>query len=262
MGAYSLVVRGAGSVELSTVTRAELYAWARQLGIPGRSRMNKEELARAVRERGRQVVQARALERRSSLRATTPEVLRRLAWRSHRVVSPLFAVLLSAVIGATTPMLLFDSSDELAGAARAGLPTANVEAASAQARPVRVAARTPTHESAHSTAAAPTIVFADASGGSSTPRGSAQPVDHGTGSPGPPGDSGPGPAVPSSDPPTGGEATPTEEVPADEEAQEPTDETGVTLCHKAGTPQEKTITVNANAVDAHLAHGDTLGACP
>jgi len=51
-------------------------------------------------------------------------------------------------------------------------------------------------------------------------------------------------------------------VPAEEEAQQPTDETGVTVCHKAGTPHAKTITVSATSVDAHLNHGDTLGACP
>lgn len=37
--------------------------------------------------------------------------------------------------------------------------------------------------------------------------------------------------------------------------------TPVTLCHKPGTPAEHTITVDDNAVPAHLAHGDTLGAC-
>ncbi|MGH7288236.1 MAG: hypothetical protein ACREI8_09500, partial [Myxococcota bacterium] len=31
----------------------------------------------------------------------------------------------------------------------------------------------------------------------------------------------------------------------------------VTLCHKG----KKTITVNENAAEAHLDHGDTLGAC-
>jgi hypothetical protein len=32
----------------------------------------------------------------------------------------------------------------------------------------------------------------------------------------------------------------------------------VTICHKG----KKTISVGASAVPAHLAHGDTLGACP
>ena len=35
----------------------------------------------------------------------------------------------------------------------------------------------------------------------------------------------------------------------------------VTLCHKPGTPDEKTKEVPPPAVDAHLGHGDTLGPC-
>jgi len=39
--------------------------------------------------------------------------------------------------------------------------------------------------------------------------------------------------------------------------------TPVTICHKPGTPAEGTIVVDDSAVlAAHLAHGDTLGACP
>jgi hypothetical protein len=37
--------------------------------------------------------------------------------------------------------------------------------------------------------------------------------------------------------------------------------TPVTLCHKPGTPAEHTITVDDDAVPAHLAHGDYLGEC-
>lgn len=36
----------------------------------------------------------------------------------------------------------------------------------------------------------------------------------------------------------------------------------VTICHREPQRQPETITVNANAVPAHLAHGDTLGPCP
>lgn len=36
----------------------------------------------------------------------------------------------------------------------------------------------------------------------------------------------------------------------------------VEICHKPGTPDEKTIRVAEPAVKAHLKHGDTLGACP
>ena len=35
----------------------------------------------------------------------------------------------------------------------------------------------------------------------------------------------------------------------------------VTVCHKPGTPAEKTLYVPANAVPGHLGHGDTTGAC-
>lgn len=35
----------------------------------------------------------------------------------------------------------------------------------------------------------------------------------------------------------------------------------VTLCHKPGTPDEITIEVSVNALDAHLAHGDFQGTC-
>jgi hypothetical protein len=35
----------------------------------------------------------------------------------------------------------------------------------------------------------------------------------------------------------------------------------VTLCHKPGTPAEKTMTLPLSALGGHLIHGDTLGAC-
>ncbi len=35
----------------------------------------------------------------------------------------------------------------------------------------------------------------------------------------------------------------------------------VTICHQTGHGQH-TITVDEHALDAHLAHGDTIGACP
>jgi hypothetical protein len=63
---------------------------------------------------------------------------------------------------------------------------------------------------------------------------------------------------------------PSEEVPGEEEEEEeaappeepPGDEEKVTICHKAGATSAKTLAVGASAVEEHLAHGDTLGACP
>jgi len=60
-------------------------------------------------------------------------------------------------------------------------------------------------------------------------------------------------------PPVEEPAPPEEQPPAPEE--QPTEEQ-VTICHKAGSTNAKAIAVGAPAVANHLAHGDTLGACP
>lgn len=36
----------------------------------------------------------------------------------------------------------------------------------------------------------------------------------------------------------------------------------VTVCHKPGTPAQKTMTLPQPAVDAHMRHGDIPGPCP
>jgi hypothetical protein len=43
--------------------------------------------------------------------------------------------------------------------------------------------------------------------------------------------------------------------------QPPSVEKKVTICHKPGTPAEKTITISESAWPAHKAHGDTMGPC-
>jgi hypothetical protein len=35
----------------------------------------------------------------------------------------------------------------------------------------------------------------------------------------------------------------------------------ITICHQTGNGGSQTITVNINALQAHLNHGDVLGAC-
>jgi hypothetical protein len=35
----------------------------------------------------------------------------------------------------------------------------------------------------------------------------------------------------------------------------------VTICHKPGTPAQKTLTIPAQALNGHLGHGDTIGSC-
>ena len=39
------------------------------------------------------------------------------------------------------------------------------------------------------------------------------------------------------------------------------DDDKITICHKPGTPAEKTLQVPESAVPGHLKHGDTLGEC-
>jgi hypothetical protein len=36
----------------------------------------------------------------------------------------------------------------------------------------------------------------------------------------------------------------------------------VTICHKPGTPAEKTLTIPRSALGGHLGHGDKMGSCP
>ncbi len=52
------------------------------------------------------------------------------------------------------------------------------------------------------------------------------------------------------------EPGPTPSPPADD------DSARVTICHKAGSKNQHTITVSRDALQAHLNHGDTLGPCP
>ncbi|MGR3173360.1 MAG: hypothetical protein ACUZ8N_02015 [Candidatus Scalindua sp.] len=46
------------------------------------------------------------------------------------------------------------------------------------------------------------------------------------------------------------------------EDDEDESEVGIIICHKPGTSSQKTMEVDTSALDAHLGHGDSLGACP
>ena len=39
-------------------------------------------------------------------------------------------------------------------------------------------------------------------------------------------------------------------------------DSGTVICHKPGTPAQKTMTKSGSELEAHLGHGDTLGPCP
>ncbi len=84
--------------------------------------------------------------------------------------------------------------------------------------------------------------------------------EHGSGpgsSSGPGSDPGPQPPPTTTDPPPGDDDPP----PSGDEDPPPTG--NVTICHHTGSKKnpDVTITVGPAAVDAHLAHGDELGAC-
>ncbi len=47
----------------------------------------------------------------------------------------------------------------------------------------------------------------------------------------------------------------------DDDDNSSADPDDMTICHKPGTFTEKTMVVNPSALNAHLGHGDTEGAC-
>jgi hypothetical protein len=174
--------------------------------------MNTEQLARAVSEsRGRlcRVGPSRA----ALLRWTTP-VFRALAWKSFRMIPPLATAMMSAAIGATTAMLLVDSSGQLGDGMRADVPAAQVQTAYAQPRPLAEAATASVHDAVTSSRRAAPIIVLAASGGS-TMGSASRPADTGIGTP----SRGSG-----SDDPSGGGDPGAGDVPADEGA--PRDRTG------------------------------------
>lgn len=270
------VVRGG---RYRPATRAELYVQARQLGLVGCSRMRKHELARVVaRARGRPgALRAGARGFREQLAAVAGRTVAMLVGRLRgidRIALPLAAVVLAAGVGASMPVLIAAGTAEGVAAAKVVTPLPASQASPDLGRPAESSQKParPAGDGASATGTRNAILVAAQGGGSSAigqpaeapapssegeapepsggsapqaPAGAERDVDEPTPEPTPE------PTAPAPAPPVGGGA---------EEEEQPAEK--ATLCHKAGSKNAKTIEVGADAVDEHLAHGDTLGACP
>jgi hypothetical protein len=291
------VARGGG---YRPATRAELYVQARQLGLPGCSRMRKHELARAVARARRRpaAIWTAARNCREQLSgaavlasqrlAALPVLLRRLSaalgrlrW-TERIALPVAAVALAAGVGASMPVLIAAGTPEGVAAQKAVTPVPASQASPDLGRPLE-SSQKPARPAGHG--ASPTgtrnaILVAAQEGGSSAvgqPAEAPAPSSEG-GAPEPSGGSAPqapagaeqdaGEPTPEPTPEPTAEPAPEPSAPAPappvgggtKEKKQPAEK--VTLCHNAGSKKAKTVDVKADAVDEHLAHGDTLGACP
>lgn len=269
-------VRVARGVRYRPATRAELYVQARQLGLPGCSRMRKHELARAVARARRRPPALRAVSRgyRDQLAAVAGRTVALLVAalgrlrRTERIALPLAAVVLAGGVGAWMPVLIAGGTPEGVAALKVGAPIPASQASPDLIRPVEPPQKSarPAGGGASETGKRRTAVAAAQEGGASAVD---QPVEVQARSPGggaPEPSASPAPQAPAGAEPEGRAPTPepvpgpTPAPPGDEEP-EPTGEKA-TLCHKSGSKSSKTIVVGEDAVEEHLAHGDTLGACP
>ena len=252
---------------------------ARQLGLAGRSRMRKDELAYAVsRERRRPAIRAFLRGLSSSRRrygwtaAMTVATLRQVRW-SERIVVPLAAVVLAGVSGAAMPLLIAGEPAEGAAAVNVAAAIPASQASPGTGGPDRQKAIAYVRTRGHSSDTRPRstqLASGRASpGGIRTAAVVAQEDDsNAVDQP----SQVQAPSEPSASPEP--HESPGVEPDAEEPSSEPTagpmpstdedeqEEGAVTLCHKAGSKKPKTISVGEDAVEAHLAHGDTVGACP
>ena len=283
-------------------SRAELYVQARQLGLAGCSRMRKNELARAVaRARRRPAgISAAARDCREQLAgvalatserlAAIPALLGRLSaagrtdrrpvvllvaalgrlrW-TERIALPFAALVLAGGAGAYMPVLIAGETPEGVAAPDVVAPIPGAQASPELVRFVAPSQRSarPADGGARPTGTRSAAVVAVQEGSTSavdqparaqvrssqggTPEPSAGLTDQASAAPKP------DVQEPTPDPTPG----PTPAPPIDEEPQEEPAEAKATLCHKAGSKSAKTIEVGEDAVEEHLAHGDTLGVCP
>jgi hypothetical protein len=201
--------------------------------------------------------------------------VRRPRW-VERVALPVAVMVLAGVFGAATPLLMAGGAPEGVAATDVAAPIRASHSSPEPRGPAHwraiVDASTPPRSTQPLPGAAPVAedgatpiglrgpvaaVQEESPSSPSAEDGPAAP----SGSPAPPPSPGGDPDAgepappPAAAPPPG---PPVDEAPGEDEQSG----AKVTLCHKAGSINQKTIVVGEGAVDEHLAHGDTMGACP
>lgn len=265
----------ARSARYRAVTRVELYVLAGRLAPAGLS------AARACRAH----VAGVALAPTERLAAISPllrrlnENSRRAAWATaetvaalgrvrwvERVALPVAVVMLAGVAGAAMPTLIAGKTPEgvamevpepVSASELSWEIVASDRQQVASHAPARGRATEPARESAPvgDAAATPISTRGDES---SEAQAQSSTVEASEPSPGVAPQTSPRPE-PDAQEPTAG---PTPAPPVDEEPEEEETEESATICHKAGSKNPKTLDVTGGAVEEHLAHGDTIGACP
>jgi hypothetical protein len=194
--------------------------------------------------------------------AVTVATLLRVRWL-ERIVLPLAAVALAGLSGAAMSLLIVGGSAEGVAAVNiaAAIPVSQASSDTGRSDHQRAIAGGPTRgDSSH-----PRQKFSPVFSGRVAQEEDSNAVDQ------------PSEVQAQSEPSASPEphASPGVEPDAEEPSPEPTaspapsadeedEQAGrkVTLCHKAGSKNPKTISVGEGAVEEHLAHGDTLGVCP
>lgn len=235
-------------------TRDMLYAEARLLGIEGRGRMSKSELASAIRA-STSPSPARVF--RFSSRRLWPAAFLRQARRSHVLVIFIVVAALATALGGAMPILVYGIGQSVE---EVNVPLRAHDSAGSSAPPL-VGLSSSRAERARAGERTPALVlpatdspssFGEEVEGSRSAAASARP-------------SGADVSEPPTDPGAASDQDDGSSAPiSTEEEVEEADGAGSEemLCHKPSAKKEgETITVSADAVSKHLAHGDTLGAC-
>ena len=260
------------------LARAVARARRRPAGISAAARDCREQLAGVALATSERLAALPALLRRLGAASRTDRwtvavlvaALGRLRW-TERIALPFAALVLAGGAGAYMPVLIAGETPEgVAAAFHVAAPIPGAQASPELVRFVAPSQRSarPADGGARPTGTRSAAVVAVQEGSTSavdqparaqvrssqggTPEPSAGLTDQASAAPKP------DVQEPTPDPTPG----PTPAPPIDEEPQEEPAEAKATLCHKAGSKSAKTIEVGEDAVEEHLAHGDTLGVCP